>query len=132
MAGADGAADAPPPILPPFTFPPYATHGIPGAVVRPQLHASASRLTQDATKLLAKDETVTEGFESFEHFKTQVVEVEPGSEEAVELMENAESMAKRFSKEHGGTVISALGKLAKALWKKRQGKCSDELMSILS
>jgi hypothetical protein len=125
-----GALPPPPLILPPVTFPQYATHGI------PKTHGSTSSSLPKIPKAshskvaFRTPSSPLHGDEDDEleevALKRQLLEVTPGSPEAEDLMEILEARVKKLHPKNK-TTASLLGIFAKALWKDRQGmffKCN--------
>jgi hypothetical protein len=116
-----GTLPPPPPLLPPVTFPRYATHGTPAT----QGNSSSSAKIPKPSHSKVGSNALSEGNDGPEEpeedaLKQQLLEVAPGSPEAEDLMDSLEQNIKKLHPKNK-TSASLLGIFAKALWKDRQG-----------
>lgn len=112
-----GNLPPPPPILPPVTFPRYATHGIP----QTPGNATSSIVVRRASPAAQTGQEEDDISWQQAQLKQQLLEVTPGSVEAEDLMDSLEEMVRNISHPKTKTMASLLGIFAKALWKDRQG-----------
>lgn len=116
-----GTLPPPPLVLPPVTFPRYATHGVP---MTQGNHPSPVAIPKTPHSKVGLDTTPegndTPGEPDEDALKQQLVEVTPGSREAEDLMESLDERVKKLRPKNQ-TMASLLGIFAKALWKDRQG-----------
>ena len=116
-----GTLPPPPLVLPPVTFPRYATHGVP---MTQGNHPSPVAIPKTPHSKVGLDTTPegndTPGEPDEDALKQQLVEVTPGSREAEDLMESLHERVKKLRPKNQ-TMASLLGIFAKALWKDRQG-----------
>ena len=116
-----GTLPPPPLLLPPVTFPRYATHGIPMTQGNGSSSAQIPKPShsKDGLATLSEDNN-TPGELEEDELKQQLLDVTPGSPEAEDLMESLEENIKQLHQKNK-TSASLLGIFAKALWKDRQG-----------
>lgn len=115
-----GTLPPPPLLLPPVTFPRYATHGIPTTQGNISSSAKIPKAPHSKVGLNALSEGNNTSGETEEDVLKQLLEVTPGSPEAEDLMESLEENIKTLHPKNK-TSASVLGVFAKALWKDRQG-----------
>jgi len=117
-----GTLPPPPLLLPPVTFPRYATHGIPTTQGSSSSSAKIPKPSHSEVGLNTLSEGNDTPGEPEEDVLKQLLEVTPGSPEAEDLMETLEENIKKLHPKNK-TSASLLGIFAKALWKDRQGMC---------
>ena len=116
-----GTLPPPPLLLPPVTFPWYATHGIPTTQGNGSSSAKIPKPSHSKVGLNALSEgNDTPGEPEEDALKQQLLDITPGSPEANDLMESLEENIKKLHPKNK-TSASLLGIFAKALWKDRQG-----------
>lgn len=119
-----GTLPPPPLLLPPVTFPQYATSGIPKTQGHSsssvKIHATSHSKVAFSTPSSPQEDEDASGELDEDSLKQQLLEVTPGSPEAEDLMEILEALVKKLNPGNK-TMASVLGVFAKALWKDRQG-----------
>lgn len=116
-----GTLPPPPLLLPPVTFPRYATHGIPMTQGNGSSSAKIPKPSHSKVGLnTLLEDNDTPGEPEEDELKQQLLDVTPGSPEAKDLMESLEENIKKLHPKNK-TSASLLGIFAKALWKDRQG-----------